>query len=118
MADPGSIGLANPDIGSRRSPSRSTFPRPGKSSAPSGAGGQRDMIDPTPLPQAPIEPAQPGKLAQDIETIADNVAEATQIVAKANWWTALVGICTALPGMVRLAERFWDWANKVSGGSP
>jgi hypothetical protein len=76
------------------------------------------MTDPTPNPQA-ADPAQAaGKIAQDIETIADNVAEATQIVAKANWWTALVGLCTALPGIIQLAKRFWDWLDRVSGGNP
>lgn len=71
--------------------------------------------DPTPT----TDPAKKaGDLASDLETIVSDVAQAAETITKANAWTALLGICTALPGLVKLLLDFIAWANKVSGGNP
>lgn len=57
-------------------------------------------------------------VATDIETVVGDVAQAATVITKANAWTALVGLLTALPGLVQLGLQLWAWVNKVSGGNP
>jgi flagellar motor component MotA len=57
-------------------------------------------------------------LATDIETLASDAASAATVITKASAWTAIIGICTALPGIVQLMLIFWKWADTISGGNP
>ena len=65
--------------------------------------------------QDTIESAKKAQqILSDIETVTGAVAEATNIVAKASLWTAIIGFFTALPGIVDLIQKFMA----ITGNNP
>jgi hypothetical protein len=58
------------------------------------------------------------QIIQDVEVVSTAVASAATTVATANWWTALCGLLTALPGIVSLAKSFFNWMAVIGGDTP
>lgn len=57
-------------------------------------------------------------IENNIATIVEDVASAAKAITSANALSALLGLLTALPGIVQLAEQFMGWANALSGNNP
>lgn len=58
------------------------------------------------------------KIIQDVEEVSTVVASAAATVSAVSWWTALCGLCTALPGIVQLILAFMAWWKTVSDNNP